>query len=75
MEKYFNPEAIAALINEIDEAETAVKYLFDLPQDHQDVFLRTPELLMVFIDLKTKCNEFINSYNYHLRNENAPEAL
>lgn len=65
MKEYYTPEAVDELISEIYTAEDAVKYLLNLPQDHEDQKLKTPELLEQLADLNAACMDFVAVYHYY----------
>lgn len=65
MTDYYTPEAVDTLIGEIYSAEDCVKYLFNLPKDHEDEKLLTPELLEQLSDLNAACQDFNAVYHYY----------
>ena len=70
MTEYYTPDAVDTLIGNIYTAEDCIKYLFNLPLNHEDSKLRTPEMMEAYDDLAAACRELVKAYDYYLKAEN-----
>lgn len=70
MDEFYTPEAVEELIGEIHSAEDSIKYLFNIPLNHEDAKLRTPEMMEAYADLADACRELVRAYDYYLKAEN-----
>lgn len=70
MTEYYTPEAVDSLIGNIYSAEDSIKYLFNLPLNHEDSKLRTPEMMEAYSDLAAACSDLVKAYEYYLKAEN-----
>lgn len=70
MTEYYTPEAVDELIGNIYSGEDSIKYLFNLPLNHEDSKLRTPEMMEAYSDLADACRELVKAYDYYLKAEN-----
>lgn len=70
MDEYYTPDAVDTLIGNIYTAEDCIKYLFNLPLDHEDSKLRTPEMMEAYSDLAAACADLVKAYEYYLKAEN-----
>ena len=70
MAEYYTTNAVDELIGLVYSAEDSIKYLFNLPLDHEDAKLRTPEMMEAYSDLAAACKELAQAYDYYLKAEN-----
>ena len=70
MDEYYTPDAVDTLIGNIYTAEDCIKYLFNLPLNHEDSKLRTPEMMEAYSDLAAACADLVKAYEYYLKAEN-----
>ena len=70
MDEYYTPEAVDSLIGQIYSAEDSIKYIFNIPLNHEDSKLRTPELMEAYSDLIAACQDLTKAYEYYLKAEN-----
>lgn len=70
MAEYYTPGEVEELICEIHSAEDCIKYLFNIPLNHEDAKLRTPEMMEAYADLADGCRELVKAYDYYLKAEN-----
>lgn len=70
MTDYYTPEAVDELIGEIYSAEDCIKYLFNIPLNHEDSKLRTAEMMEAYSDLAAACADLVKAYEYYLKAEN-----
>ena len=75
MKEYNTPEEVDALISEIYYAEDAVKYIFNLPADHEDLKLRTPALLEAYSGLAAAFKDWLAAYEYYLKKLESSQSL
>ena len=68
--EFYTTEAVEELMSEICAAEDSIKYIFNIPLDHQDSKLRTGELMEAYSDLIGSCEDLIRAYRYYLEAEN-----
>ena len=66
MREYYTKEACDELINSIYYAEDTIKYLLNLPEGHEDLKLRTPELMEALSDVSAACTELAAAFNYYM---------
>lgn len=70
MTDYYTPDAVDTLIGSIYTAEDCIKYLFNIPLNHEDSKLRTPEMMESYSDLAAACAELVAAYEHYLKAEN-----
>lgn len=70
MTEYYSPEEVDELIDNIHSAEDSIKYLFNIPLNHEDSKLRTPELMEAYSDVAAACADLVKAYEFYLKAEN-----
>lgn len=69
VERFYCPEDVEDLCGDLFGALDALKYLYNIPMDHEDAKYRTEELMDAFEGLRNDCEDFIRAHDYYKKAE------
>ena len=67
---FYTVEECEELSSLLCSVTDSVKYLFNIPLNHEDSKIRTPELMEAYQNVYYSCVDFIKAYEYYLKAEN-----
>lgn len=68
-DEYYTDEAVEELNSCLITAIDSIKYILNIPLDHPDAKLRTPDLMEAYENLAGNCEDLIRAYKYYLEAE------